>query len=110
MQGGWCVTPPAPNFPGFTFDASHWVAKLDASVKTLDDAITATADEERQAHTTLVKKNEAIAEYDNTFSCNANLVSVLLEGAGEKDLARRGRPSTRRRGQTVEDANQKNPE
>ena len=62
------------------------------------------ADEERQAQATLEAKNKAIAVYDHAFSITASLVSTLLNAAGEKELAKRVRPSARRPGQTNEDA------
>jgi hypothetical protein len=50
-----------------------------------------------------VKKQRTMAEYDRTFSTTANLVSHLLRTAGEIELARRVRPSTRKPGQTIGD-------
>jgi hypothetical protein len=45
-----------------------------------------------------------MARYDATFSQTATLVSTFLAIAGESELARRLRPSTRKRGQTIEHA------
>jgi hypothetical protein len=52
----------------------------------------------------MMAKRERIEKYDAAFSSTANIVSALLQIAGEKELAGRVRPSGRRAGQTVEDA------
>ncbi len=38
----------------------------------------------------------------DAFSCTAKMLGALLETAGERDLARRVRPSSRRSGQSAE--------
>jgi hypothetical protein len=98
------VPAPAPRKTGLTLDASQWTAPLSSSRQALSTALTATAREKREAEATLVAKNAAIEAYDKTFSLTANLASVLLAHAGQKELAGRVRPSSRRSGQTNEAA------
>ena len=51
---------------------------------------------------TYVAKQRAFEEYDQTFLQVATYVSAMLAIGGEKELARRVRPSSRRPGQTDE--------
>jgi hypothetical protein len=53
---------------------------------------------------TLVDTREAVEQYDRSFSTTANLIAHMLRAAGEEQLAKRVRPSTRKPGQTVEDS------
>ena len=64
--------------------------------------ISRTADEEKEANTTLNAKNKAIEAFDTTFSYAADMISTMLRAAGEKELAKKVRPSGRRTGQTAE--------
>ncbi len=98
------VTPPASRLPGHTVDPELWRLPLAGSVSELEGLTAKVATEEREAEATLTAKYASIETYDRTFSLAANLVSTLLDLAGQKDLARRVRPSTRRAGQTAEDA------
>ena len=54
------------------------------------------------AQATLAKKNQAVEEYDRVFTGVATSLSGLFTLAGERELAEKVRPSTRRPGQTVE--------
>jgi hypothetical protein len=65
-------------------------------------ALQEVTDEQRESDMAQIAKNQAIAEYDKAFAVAANLMSTLLEMAGERDLARRVRPSNRRPGTTVD--------
>jgi hypothetical protein len=49
-------------------------------------------------------------KYDLTFSTTANLLSNMLKAAGEAELAKRVRPSSRKPGQTIEDAQDETPQ
>ncbi|MBN2526395.1 MAG: hypothetical protein JXR76_08375 [Deltaproteobacteria bacterium] len=71
----------------------------------LTTALAAISEDVRQADIKLVEKREAMDAYDKGFSATADLISTLLKLAGEDELAKRVRPSSRRPGQTVEDAN-----
>ena len=96
-------TPPATSrIEGYTFDKAGWATKLTGQLEPLGSALTALAREKRESETTQQAKNRAIEEYDRTFTLTATLLSTLLEAAGEKQLARRVRPSFRHPGQTVE--------
>jgi len=92
---------PAPRRPGLSLDISQWTAPLAASSEALEAALSRVALEKCQAEGTLVQKNAAIAAYDESFSVAANLLTALLASAGQKELAGRVRPSTRRPGRTA---------
>lgn len=55
----------------------------------------------RESQEALARKNQAIERFDKSFKLAATLTSALLEGAGEAELARNLRPSSRRPGFTV---------
>ena len=96
------LPPPASKLPGYTFDPAAWSAPLIEKSSALNDLVTQVATEEREAEATMMAKRDAIDEYDAAFSCTANIISALLQNAGEKELANRVRPSSRRTGQTNE--------
>jgi hypothetical protein len=98
------VAPPSPRRPGLSLDANDWTLPLTESRKALSEAISAAAREKREADATLVAKNAAMDNYDKVFSITATMVSSMLSFAGQKELARRVRPSSRRSGQTAESA------
>ncbi|MDJ0761389.1 MAG: hypothetical protein QNJ97_00250 [Myxococcota bacterium] len=98
------VPAPTPKIPGYQLDPELWRAPLAQLVDQIEGVVSQVATEEREAEATLTAKRAAIATYDEAFSATANLLSTLLSLAGEKDLAKRVRPSTRRSGQTAEDA------
>jgi hypothetical protein len=104
LAGVATVAPPAPRREGLSLDAAGWTKPLSATRQALAEAISAVAREKREADTTLVAKNAAVADYDKVFPITATLVSSMLSFAGQKELARRVRPSTRRAGQTTENA------
>ncbi len=99
------VKPLPSRVPGFAFAPAPWKAHLSQQLAPLIKARKALAQERRESEVTLVNKQEAIEVYDRTFSSVATLVSAFLAIAGERELARRVRPSTRRRGRTVGDMN-----
>jgi len=96
------LPPPASKLPGYTFDPAAFSAPLYEKASQLADLVSQVATEEREAEASMMAKRETIEEYDAAFSCTANIISALLQNAGEKELADRVRPSTRRSGQTKE--------
>lgn len=95
-------TPPADaKVAGFTFDKADWTAKLSAPAEKLSSALTSLAKEKREAEFSQLEKNRAIAEHDRAFSFTANILSAMLEVVGDRELARRVRPSRKRPGQTA---------
>lgn len=92
-----------------TFSKDDAVKKLERRLNALDQAATDVAVEEREAEATLVTKNDAIAKHDDAFGFAAAFLETLLEGAGERELAAKVTPSTRRPGQTVVNANDPTP-
>lgn len=94
--------PPAPRIEDIQFRPERWTARLAPTHASLGGALQAVARERREADEALVAKNRALEGYDRTFSVAANLLSGLLEAAGESDLARRVRPSRRSPGRTLE--------
>ena len=95
----------APTYavPGFSFDPAPWKSRLQAHVGPVGKARAALAAEVRESEATQTAKDKTVAEYDRTFSRIATLASAMLEIAGESELARRVRPSSRRPGRTVAD-------
>lgn len=96
------VTPPKPRVVGYTFDRAAWQKRLGEHLGPMPTARETLAMELRESEATLVAKQRAIEEFDTVFSHTANLMSGFLAIAGEHELARRVRPSSRRRGQTAE--------
>ena len=98
------VQQPASARFGLNLDVTQLKEQLAPKVATLTTALAAISEDVRQADMKLVEKRDAMNAYDSGFSATADLISTLLKLAGEDELARRVRPSTRRPGQTVEDA------
>ena len=98
------IAPPSPKIPGYEMVPAQWSEPIAALTDQMEGLTAAVADEEREAEAALTAKHAAIDLYDDTFSIAADLVSTLLQVAGQTDLAKRVRPSTRRSGQTAEDA------
>jgi hypothetical protein len=88
---------------GATFDCEAFADELSALSKNVTSALGDVAREAREAEATLVKKNAAMAAFDGGFSNTASLLSALLTIGGQKPLALRVRPSSRRPGQVVSD-------
>ena len=103
------IPAPEPLIEDYTFNPSKWAAKISKTLGKLEGAVAEVNKEVREAEATLSAKNDAIEDYDRAFSVTANLFSALLDAAGKKDLAKKVRPSTRRAGQTVEDAAKPDP-
>ncbi len=104
------IKAPPPLIPGYEFNSGIWQEPIVGLLNQLETSVTEVAKEEREAEATLTTKRSAIDAYDSAFSSTANLLSALLRIAGEKDLAKRVRPSTRRVGQTMEIAKQPTPD
>ncbi len=96
------VPPPAPRRKGLTLDVAAWTTTISKSRGTLGEALSKVATERREAELTQVAKNRSIEEYDHVFSVTATLVSAVLSAGGQKELARRVRPSVRHTGRTEE--------
>ena len=89
---------------GMSMDLSAFSTPAADALTALDQALGAVAADKRKSDQTLVDKQRAMEQYDTTFSTTANLLSHMLKSAGETELAAKVRPSTRRPGQTVENA------
>lgn len=88
----------------FTFLPAEWVERLNPSVVRLQEAVKAVAQDVRENQLALEKKTNAIEAYDFAFRSVANFLTGLFSAAGRDDLAKRVRPSSRRPGQTAEQA------
>jgi hypothetical protein len=95
---------PAPKVMGATFEPGPWRTRLDEERRALDAALADVTREQREAEGKLTRRDEAIARHDERFSRVATFLSGALRLAGDAELARRVRPSTRRPGQVEGDA------
>lgn len=101
---GPAAATPSPIRTGLSMDVGAFKTPISESLASLRQALEAVAADKRGADQTLVEKQRSMDQYDLTFSTTANLLSHLLRAAGETELASRVRPSTRKPGQTIEDA------
>ncbi len=101
--------PPATARIGMSADLSAFKAPLSNDHSALSSTLERASTDKRKTDKTLVAKQKATNQYDLTFSTTANLLSHMLKAAGEAELAKRVRPSTRRAGQTMEDAEGETP-
>lgn len=97
---------PPPKRGGVSWAPTKEADKIDTLRATLDAALADVVREAREAQGTLANKNAAIATYDTAFSRASKVLEGLFTLAGETALADRVRPSTRRAGQTEEQAPQ----
>ena len=93
---------PAITAAGVAIDPVALLQPLVEPTEKLRLALVSSALEQRETDLAQQEKNKALAAYDRAFAVAANLTSTFLEIAGERDLARRVRPSNRRPGNTVE--------
>ncbi len=99
-------TPPPSRVPGVQTDAAALAAGLAEPREALVLALEAVAREVREAQATLEAKQNAIAAHDVAFRGVTNVLAGFLELAGHADLASRVRPSWRRPGRTVQEADE----
>ncbi len=83
----------------FRVEASNLVASLTGSSATLVQAIEDLSREERKTEALKLAKDDALKEYNNSFLWIARAVESLLSLANLAEVARRVRPSTRRKGE-----------
>lgn len=95
---------PAPRVKGAHLDVEALAADLRAKRAQVDKLLKDVQREVREAQGTLAEKTAAIASYDQVFAGVAGTLSGLLLLSGQAELASRVRPSTRRPGQTAEEA------
>lgn len=88
-----------PRLKGASFSGKAAADELEALLGDVQAALDDVAREAREAEATLVKKRAAMSSFDTAFSGTATLLSALLNVAGNKELASRVRPSSRRPGQ-----------
>jgi hypothetical protein len=95
---------PAPKRSGVSWSPVKEAEKIDKLRGALETTIADVVREAREAQGTLADKNAAIAAYDTAFSRASKVLEGIFTLAGETALADRVRPSTRRPGQTEEQA------
>jgi hypothetical protein len=84
----------------FQVEASNLVGSLSGSSATLKQEIDELAREERETEALKLAKDDALDRYNNSFLWIARAVESLLRLAGLDEVARRVRPSSRRKGET----------
>jgi hypothetical protein len=92
---------PASRFGEASVDPIALSKSLEAPCKKLADALEDDVREQRQSTVAQLEKDELVANFDRAFSTAANLLSSLLDYAGNPTMARKVRPSRRRPGNTV---------
>ncbi|MBK8256900.1 MAG: hypothetical protein IPK82_30035 [Polyangiaceae bacterium] len=100
---------PPPRIKGAKLDVAEVAASLSEKRDLLDKHLKSVQREVREAQKTLTDRNNAVAAHDAMFSGIATALSGLLLIAGKPELAARVKPSTRRPGETAEEAGD-NPE
>jgi hypothetical protein len=100
---------PPPRVKGAKLDIAEVAVSLLEKRDVLDQHLKSVQREVREAQKTLADRNNAIAGYDAVFGGIATALSGLLLIAGKPELAARVKPSTRRPGETAEEAGD-NPE
>jgi len=98
------ATFPAPRIKGAKLDPEQTAEALRDKRAALEQTLKNVQREVREGHATLAAKTAAIATYDDVFAGTATMLSGMLRLAGMPDLAAKVRPSTRRPGQTAEEA------
>jgi hypothetical protein len=86
---------------GVKLSPQVWIGELEGPVKRLAEARKDVAREERELQATGVAKAKAMSAQDTMFSAGASFISATLALVGERDLAEKTRPSTRRAGTTA---------
>lgn len=95
---------PSPKRDGVSWSKAKEADKIEKLRGALEAALAEVNREVREAQGTLADKNVAIAAYDMAFSRASRALEGIFVLAGETVLAERVRPSTRRPGQTEEEA------
>lgn len=95
---------PPSRLEGIVVDPRPWVAGLEGPLQELESALKEVTRSRRTSESTLIAKQEALEEYDRVFLRVARLQEALFRVAGLDRLADRVRPSKRRPGQTVNEA------
>jgi hypothetical protein len=89
-----------PDLPGFAMSPETFLAALGPDHEELRTVVDGLNDENRKSNHTLIAKDEASDEYDRLFNAIAGALQAFYVLAGMDELARRVRPSSRRRGRT----------
>lgn len=95
---------PKPRRKGVKIDPAAWVEDLQAPIQSLERAIEAVAREAREAQAANSAKINAMNQNDDVFSRSASCLSELLRLVEEDKLSGQVKPSGRRPGRVVEEA------
>ncbi|MBK8258191.1 MAG: hypothetical protein IPK82_36680 [Polyangiaceae bacterium] len=95
---------PPPRLKGAKLDVAEVAASLREKRDVLEQHLKSVQREVREAQKTLAERNAAVTAHDALFSGIATALSGLLLIAGKPELAARVKPSSRRPGETAEEA------
>ncbi|MCP3958714.1 MAG: hypothetical protein GY719_12745 [bacterium] len=93
---------PASRFKTLNLDPVELAAEMRPLVEGLGQMVEEVGREERQTDATLITRIEAFEAFNRTFLWIARMVESLFRLADLPEVAKRVRPSTRRRGLTAE--------
>ncbi|AKF11355.1 hypothetical protein [Sandaracinus amylolyticus] len=88
---------PATITEGVRVDLAALASSLEARASRLDDALSIVRREEREAQTAMSARDAALARWERTYAGVAEIFTGLCTLAGLDDLARKVRPTPRRR-------------
>lgn len=95
--------PPKSRLTGVSFDPKAWSRRVRTASDELAKAMRDVTADGRENENALIAKDKEVLAFDEVFAQTGSLVAALLEFIGEKELARRTRPSARHPGRTIGD-------
>lgn len=100
---------PESRFSNVFLDPANLAAEVEPQIMRLGEAVDNANREARQAESTKLAKDDAVAAFDRTFLWAARCVESMFKLVELDEIAKRVRPSTRRPGVTVGVSNGEEP-